>query len=83
MIKSLLLNDDFNERKDSLKGSLDRVLFAVKFEFSKILVLRLLQNASNISVECIEKSKQLYSLCGQPLRALVYLYFIVLILICF
>ena len=83
MIKSLLLNDDFNKRKDSLKGSLDRVLFAVKFEFSKILVPRLLQNASNISVECIEKSKQLYSLCDQPLRALVYLYFIVLILICF
>ena len=71
------------KRKDSLEGSLERVLFAAELELPKILVPRLPQNASNINIECAGKSKQLYSLCNQPLVALIYFHFIVLILICF
>ena len=36
------------KRKDSLEGSLDRVLFAAELEFPKILVPRLRQNTSNM-----------------------------------
>ena len=42
---------------------------------------RLPQDVSNVTNECVGKSKQLYSLCDQPLRMLIYLYFIVLVLI--
>ena len=49
-------------RKDSLEGSLDRVLFAPELEFLKILVFRLPQHTSNVNTECAGKSKQLYSL---------------------
>ena len=38
--------------KDSLEGSLDRVLFAAELEFLKILVTRLLQHTSNVNIEC-------------------------------
>ena len=55
------------KRKDSLEGSLDRVLFAAELDFPKILVPRLPQNSSNVSIECAVKSKQLYSLCDQLL----------------
>ena len=54
------------KRKDSLEGSLDRVLFAAELEFPKILVPRLSQHTSNVNIECAGKSewsKQLYSLC--------------------
>ena len=71
------------ERKDSLEGSLDWVLFAAELEFRKILVPRLSQNSSNGGIECAGKSKQLYFLCDQLLGALIYLNFIILILICF
>ena len=37
------------KRKDSLEGSLDRVLLAAEHEFSKILVPRLLQHTSNVN----------------------------------
>ena len=53
------------KRKDSLKGSLDRVLLAAELEFPKILVPRLPQHTSNVNTECAGKSewsKQLYSL---------------------
>ena len=53
------------KRKDSLKGSLDRVLFAAELEFPKILVPRLPQHTSNVNIECARKSewlKQQYSL---------------------
>ena len=53
------------KRKDSLEGSLDRVLFAAELEFPKILVARPLQHTSNVNIECARKSewsKQLYSL---------------------
>ena len=68
------------KRKDSLEGSLVRVLFAVKLEFPKILVPRLPQNASNVNIECTRKRKQLDYLCNQLLGALIYIHFIVLIL---
>ena len=53
------------KQKDSLEGSLDRVLFATELEFPKILVLRLPQHTSDVNTECAGKSewsKQLYSL---------------------
>ena len=71
------------KRKDSLEGSLDRVLFAAELEFTKILIPRLPQKSSNVNIECAGKSKQLYSLCVQLLGAPMYLNFIILILICF
>ena len=73
-------------RKDSLEGSLDRVLFAAELAFPKILVPRLPQNSSNVNIECARKSKQLYSiysLCDQLLGVMIYLHFIILILIFF
>ena len=39
-----MLNHSHKKREDSLEGSLDRVLFAAEFEFSKILVPRLPQH---------------------------------------
>ena len=55
------------KRKDNLKGSLDRVLFAAELEFPKILVPRLPQHTSNVNIQYTEKSewsKQLYYLYG-------------------
>ena len=74
------------KRKDSVEGSMDRLLFATELEFPKILVPRLPQNSSNENIECPAKSKQLdsiYSLRDQLLGAMVYLHFVILILICF
>ena len=45
------------KRKDSLEGSLDRVLLAAEHEFSKILVPRLLQHTSNVNIECAGRSE--------------------------
>ena len=78
-----LRKHSYKKRKDSLEGSLDRLLFAVELEFPKILVPRLLQNTSNTNIEYARKSKQLYYLCDQLFGALIYLHFIVQILICF
>ena len=53
------------KRKDSLEGSLDRVLLAAKVELPKILVPRLPQHTSDINIECagkLELSKQQCSL---------------------
>ena len=53
------------KRKNSLEGSLDRVLFGAELEFLKMLVPRLPQHAWNVNIECAGKSewlKQLYSL---------------------
>ena len=53
------------KRKDSLEGSLDRVLLAAELEFLKILVPRLPQHTSDVNNECAGKSewsKQQYSL---------------------
>ena len=63
------------KRKDSLEGSLDRVLFAAELDLPKILVPRLPQNTSNVNIEYAKKSKQLYSLCEQILGTQIYLWF--------
>ena len=63
-----------------MEGSLDRVLFAAELDFPKVLSPRLPQNISNVNNECVGKSKQQCSLYYQPLGALIYLYFILLIL---
>ena len=65
---SKAINHSHKKRKDSLEGSLGRVLFAAELEFSKVLVPivpRLPQHTSNINTECAGKSewsKQLYFL---------------------
>ena len=72
--------------KDSLESNLDRILFAAKLKFPKILVPRIPHNSSNVNIECVGKSKQMhsiYSLCDEFLGAIIYLHFIILILICF
>ena len=53
------------KRKDSLKGSLDQVLFVAELEFPKVPVIRLPQHTSDVNIECAGKSvwsKQLYYL---------------------
>ena len=50
------------KRKDSLEGSLDRVLLAAELELPKILVPKLSQHTSDVNTEQAGKSKQLYSL---------------------
>ena len=58
-------NHSHKKRKDSLEGSLDRVLFAAELKFPTILVPRLPQHTSDLKTECAGKtkwSKQLYSL---------------------
>ena len=62
-----ILEHSHKKQKDSLDGSLDRVLFAAELKISKILVLRLPQNSSSVNNEC----------------AGIYLYFIILILLSF
>ena len=69
--------------KDSLKGSLVRVLFAAKPEFPEILVPMLPKHTSDVNIGSTGKSKQPYYLSDQLLGALIYLHFIVLILIYF
>ena len=45
------------KRKDSLEGSLDRVLLAAELEFPKILVLRLPQHTSDVNIKCAGRSE--------------------------
>ena len=45
------------KRKDSLEGSLDRVLLAAELEFPKILVPRLPQHTSDVNIECAGRSE--------------------------
>ena len=83
------------KRKDSLEGSLGRVLFAAELEFPKILVSRLPQNTSNVNIESPGKSKQVYTarflkhvwpfynIMHERVKALIHLLFIVLVLIYF
>ena len=49
-------NHSHKKRKDSLEGSLGRVLFAAELEFPKILVQRLPQHISNVNIETAGKS---------------------------
>ena len=52
-----VFNHSHKKRKDSLEGSLDRVLFAAELEFPKILVPRLPQHTSDVNIECAGKSE--------------------------
>ena len=52
------------KRKDSLEGSLDRVLLAAELEFPKILVPRLSQHTSDVNIECPGKSEWSEQLCS-------------------
>ena len=79
----ILYMHSHKKQKNSLKKSLVRVLFAAEIDFPKILVLRLPQNTSNVNIESSGKSKTLYYLCEKLLRALIYLHFIIVVLICF
>ena len=45
------------KRKDSLEGSLDRVLFAGELEFPKILIPRLPQHTLNVNIENVPESQ--------------------------
>ena len=64
-------NLGYKKRKNSLEGSLERVLFAAELELPKILVPRLPQISSNVNI-CARKLKQLYSECDQLHGALIY-----------
>ena len=71
------------KRKDSLEGSLDRILFATELEFSKILVPKLPQHTSNANIKCAESQNgqnNLLFIFDQPLGALIHLNFIILVL---
>ena len=59
------------KQKDNLEGTLNWVLFVAELEFSKMLVLRLPQNTSNLNIEWALKSKQLCPLRDQPLGPLI------------
>ena len=52
-----VFNHSHKKRKDSLEGSLDRVLLAAELEFPKILVPRLPQHTSDVNIECAGKSE--------------------------
>ena len=52
-----LLNHSHKKRKDSLEGSLDRVLPVAELEFPKILVSMLPQHTSNVNNEYARKSE--------------------------
>ena len=56
-----MFDHSHKKQKDSLEGSLDRVLFAAELEFPKTLARRLPQNTSNVNTEFAAKSRQLYS----------------------
>ena len=60
----LKLPNSHKKRKDSLEGSLDRVLLAAELEFPKILVPRLPQHISNVNIECAGKSEWLKQQCS-------------------
>ena len=62
----------------SLEGNMYQASFAAELEFSKILVPRLLQNLSSVNIKCAGKSKQLHSLSGLPLGALMTLFFVLI-----
>ena len=59
--KEFVLSKSFyhshKKRKDSLEGSLDRILFAAELEFPKIIARRLPQHTSNVNTECARKSE--------------------------
>ena len=83
MINDYTLKHSYKKRKDSLEGSLVRVLFAAELEFPKILIPRLPQNTSAVNIKVPENQNSCNYLCDQLLKALIYLHFVVLTLISF
>ena len=84
-VTSVMSSSSCHEKlEDSLKASLDQLLFAAELEFPKVLVPKLTQNTSDVNIECAWLYSAVHncSLCDQPLGALVFCYFIILILIC-
>ena len=55
--RNVELDHSHKKQKDSLEGSLDRVLLAAELEFPKILVPRLPQHTSDVNIECAGKSE--------------------------
>ena len=86
-----VFNHSHKKRKDSLEGSLDRVLLAAKFESPKILVPRLSQHTSNVAkhLMCRKVRKvimvkiKVFFTSDKLFGALIHLNFIILMLICF
>ena len=79
-IFKLLIRHSHKKQKDSLEGSLDRVLFAAELGFLMILVPRLPQHTSYVNTECAGKSawsKQLYYL--HVTRFLLHWYVLILL----
>lgn len=66
------------EQIDSLEGSMYQASFAAELEFSKIPIPRLLQNLPSVNIKCAGKSKQLHSLPGLPLGALITLFYVLI-----
>ena len=62
---SYSLKQSHKKSKDSLEGSVDRLLLVARFELPKIPVPSLPQHISDVNIECpgkLESSKQLYFL---------------------
>ena len=74
------------KRKDSLEGSLYRLLFAAEHEFPKILP-RLPQHTSDVKIECVGQVSMVKTtvlfIYDQLLGAPIHFNFIIFILICF
>ena len=52
MQPSKSFSQSLNKWKDSVEGSLDRVLFAAELELPKMLVPMLPQHTSDVNIEC-------------------------------
>ena len=50
-------NHSRKKQKDSLEGSLDRVLLEAELEFPKIILPRVSQHTSDVNIECAGKSE--------------------------
>ena len=66
-----LFNHSNKKPKDSLEGSLDRVLREAELEFLKILVPRLFQHTSNVNTECAGKSEWSEQQCSLHMTSLL------------
>lgn len=52
-VTSVMSSSSCHEKlEDSLKASLDQLLFAAELEFPKVLVPKLTQNTSDVNIEC-------------------------------
>ena len=74
------LEHSHKKRKDSLEGSLDRVLLAAEFEFPKILVPRLPQHTSDVNNECAGKSEWSKQQCSLHVTSFLEHWYILILL---